>query len=285
MVTGFGDGFAPSPRGCRVTGHEEPLERPNAASVKSGICVNCNPCLTRNPQSGLRPGGRIHGVSQKFVRVRHPLLGLGQRYRSAPQLGYADVPGAKRRVKLGLRQLQFGSRFLDQEIGHCGQRQAGDESRQSPGWVLLEGSAAAVSLRRRMAPGARERKLRSRTQFFAPLLTRRGCLADETERRDRPEPAEGRHHCRWIGAANRSVSTIWTSREAGGPKETSACAALRARLQARRANRALAGSHPPPRRRRCRDGATRERSRPRGRPKSMTPRWPSFPQGSVPDRS
>ena len=64
--------------------------------------------------SGLRLVDRLHGVSQKFVRVRHSFLGLRQRYRSAPQLGYADVPGAKRRVELGLRQLQFGSRFLDQ---------------------------------------------------------------------------------------------------------------------------------------------------------------------------
>jgi len=73
-------------------------------------------------RSGLRSGDRFDGVPQEFVRVRHPFLGLRQRYGSTPQLGNADVPSAKRRVKLGLRQLQFGSRFLDQRIRHSSRR-------------------------------------------------------------------------------------------------------------------------------------------------------------------
>ena len=54
--------------------------------------------------------------------MRHPLL--RQPYGSAPQLRYANVPGAKRRFELGLRQLQFGPRFLDPRIRHVGLRQA-----------------------------------------------------------------------------------------------------------------------------------------------------------------
>ena len=145
-------------------------------------------------------------------------------------------------------------------------------------------ATAASSLRCNTTPSTRERKLRSRIRFWPPLLTRRGGSADETELRDRREPAEGRHHCRWIAAGNRSASTIWTGREASGPEATSAWAALGDRLQAHRATRARGGLHPPPRPRRFRGGATPERSRPRGRRKSMTPRWPSFPQGSVQDR-
>jgi hypothetical protein len=52
--------------------------------------------------------------------VRHALLGLGQRDRSASELGHTAIPGAESRIKLRLRLFQLLFRLLDQGMRHSG---------------------------------------------------------------------------------------------------------------------------------------------------------------------
>ena len=52
--------------------------------------------------------------------MSHALLSLGQRDRSAPELGHTVVPGAESRIKLRLRLFQLFFRLFDQGMRHSG---------------------------------------------------------------------------------------------------------------------------------------------------------------------
>ena len=107
---------------------------------------------------------------------------------------------------------------------------------------------------------------------------------DETVSRNLPEPEAGHHRCRW-SPRGRPASTILKPRCACDPKAAAVCDPLGGRAPVHRASRALGESHRRQRPRRYRAGATRERSRPPGHPKSTMPGPPSFPPWSASDRS
>jgi hypothetical protein len=107
---------------------------------------------------------------------------------------------------------------------------------------------------------------------------------DETELRNLPGLAEGRHHCHWRRTRGQPASATLKSPHAGGPKAAPVWAPL-CRPRDHRAKRALVGSRPVRRQRHYRAGAARARSRPRGHPKSTTRELPFFPRWSDSDRS
>jgi hypothetical protein len=50
--------------------------------------------------------------------MSHAFLSLGQRDRSAPELGHTVVPGAECRIQLGLRLFQLFFRLFNQRMRH-----------------------------------------------------------------------------------------------------------------------------------------------------------------------
>ena len=108
---------------------------------------------------------------------------------------------------------------------------------------------------------------------------------DETELRNLPGLAEGRHRCRWR-TRGQPASTTLKPGHAGVPKVVAVRNPLGRLARDHRAKRELVGSHQLRRQRHYRAGAARgARSRPRGHPKSTTRGLPSFPRWSDSDRS
>jgi hypothetical protein len=108
---------------------------------------------------------------------------------------------------------------------------------------------------------------------------------DETEFRNLPGPAEGRHRCRWRRTRGQPASTTLRSRHAGRPKVATVRNPLDGLARHHRAKRALVGSHQLRRQPRYRGAARRGRSRSPGHPRSTTPGGLSFLQWADQDRS
>ena len=128
-----------------------------------------------------------------------------------------------------------------------------------------------------------------RTLIQAPCQnTRHGPATrvwDETEFRNLPGLAEGRHRCRWRQAWGQPASAALKSRHAGGSKVATVRNPLDGLARHHRAKRALVGSHQLRQQHRYRGAARRGSSRPPGHPRSTTPGGLSFLPRADQDRT